>query len=328
MGRLALKVSALCLGTDNFGTTTPEEVAWDIMDTALDQGINFIDTANVYGWRKGEGLTERMIGRWLSQGGGRRERTVLATKVYGVMSDWPNDSFLSAVNIRRACDASLRRLQTDYIDVYQLHHVDRNVPWDEIWDSMDVLRAQGKIVYVGTGNHPGWKLAEGQEVARRRNALGICCEQSIYNLLERRAELEVLPACQHYGIGMLAWAPLHGGLLGGVLRKEREGRLSAPLPGAQIAPSKQRRNAKLERYREKLVAYEGLCDDLGADPSGVALAWLLRRPGVSAAIVGPRTREQLASSIASLDVRLEDDALDRLEHIFPGEGPAPEAYAW
>lgn len=328
LGRSGLRVSSLCLGTDNFGTTTTEEDAWAIMDGALDLGINLIDTANVYGWRKGEGLTERIIGRWLSKGDGRRHRTVLATKVYGVISDWPNDSFLSSLNIRRACEASLRRLQTDYIDIYQLHHVDRRTPWDEIWDAMDVLRTQGKILYVGTGNHPGWNLAQGQEAARRRNAMGICSEQTVYNLLERRAELEVLPACENYGVGMLPWAPLHGGLLGGVLRKEREGSLSRPLPGARVATSKQQRNAKLELHRSQLEAYEGFCVELGFDPSSVALAWLLGRPGVTAPIIGPRTRSQLISSVAALGLSLDDDALTRLEAIFPGPGPSPEAYAW
>src|SRR5829696_8296725 len=139
LGRTALKVSRLCLGTMNFGPQTSEPDSFRVMDRALDAGINFFDTANVYGWKKGEGWTEQIIGRWFAKGEGRRERTVIATKLYGSMSDWPNDTYLSARNIRHACDASLQRLQTDHIDLYQMHHVDRETPWEEIWEAMETL---------------------------------------------------------------------------------------------------------------------------------------------------------------------------------------------
>jgi aryl-alcohol dehydrogenase-like predicted oxidoreductase len=318
LGRSGLSVSRLCLGTMNFGPETSEEDSFAIMDRALDEGINFFDTANVYGWKKGEGITENIVGRWFAQGGGRREKTVIATKLYGSMGDWPNETFLSALNIRRACDESLKRLQTDYIDLYQMHHVDLNTPWDEIWEAMEVLRQQGKILYVGSSNHAGWHIAKGQEAAKRRNFNGLVSEQSIYNLLERSVELEVLPACQDYGLGVIPWSPLHGGLLGGVLRKEREG------------SRRQTGRAKegLEENRDAIEQYEGFCEELGEEPADVGIAWLLHQPAVTAPIVGPRTMEQLEGALHALEINLEEKALTRLDEIFPGPGPAPQAYAW
>ena len=318
LGRSGLSVSRLCLGTMNFGPETTEEDSFQIMDRALDEGINFFDTANVYGWKKGEGWTEQIVGRWFAQGGQRREKTVIATKLYGSMSDWPNDTFLSALNIRRACDASLQRLQTDYIDLYQMHHVDLETPWDEIWEAMEVLRQQGKILYVGSSNHGGWHIAKGQEAAKRRNFNGLVSEQSIYNLLRRTVELEVLPACQDYGLGVIPWSPLHGGLLGGVLRKEREG--SRRTTG--------RAKEGLEKHRDAIEQYEDFCADLGEEPADVGIAWLLHQPAVTAPIVGPRTMAQLEGALHALEINLDEKALTRLDEIFPGPGPAPQAYAW
>lgn len=319
LGRTGLKVSRLCLGTMNFGPETAEADSHRIMDRAHEHGINFFDTANVYGWKMGEGITEQIVGRWFAQGGGRRERTVIATKLYGSMSEWPNDTFLSALNIRRAADASLRRLGTEYIDVYQMHHVDRNTPWDEIWEAMEVLRAQGKILYVGSSNHAGWHIVKGQEAAARRNFLGLACEQSLYNLWQRSIELELLPACRDYGVGVIPWSPLHGGLLGGILRKERDTGRSASGRAAEA----------LERHRDTVQAYESFCDELGERPADVALAWLLHQPGITGPIVGPRTVEQLDASLRALEISLDEKALTRLDEIFPGPGgPAPEAYAW
>jgi aryl-alcohol dehydrogenase-like predicted oxidoreductase len=318
LGRTGLKVSRLCLGTMNFGPETTEEDSHQIMDKAHDVGINFFDTANVYGWKKGEGVTEAIIGRWFAQGGGRRERTVIATKLYGSMGDWPNETFLSALNIRRACDASLKRLQTDYIDLYQMHHVDLNTPFDEIWEAMEVLRQQGKILYVGSSNFAAWHIAKAQETARRRNFLGLVSEQSHYNLLTRTVELEVLPACADYGLGVIPWSPLAGGLLGGVLRKIDKGRSAS-----------ERIVRELEKHRDKIEQYEAFCDELGHDPADVGLAWLLRQTAVTGPIVGPRTAEQLDGSLRALEVELDDKALARLDEIFPGPGgPAPQAYAW
>jgi len=317
LGRSGLSVSRLCLGTMNFGPETSEEDSHRVMDRAHEHGINFFDTANVYGWQKGQGLTEQIVGRWFAQGGDRRHRTVVATKLYGSMSDWPNDTFLSARNIRLACDASLKRLQTDWIDLYQMHHVDRNTPWDEIWEAMEVLRAQGKILYAGSSNHAGWHLAAAQQAAKERHFLGLVCEQSLYNLLERTVELEVLPAAQGYGLGVIPWSPLMGGLLGGILRKQREGRSASD-----------RTQERLARYRPQVEAYEAFCDELGENPADVALAWLLHQPAVTAPIIGPRTLDQLDGSLRALEITLDEDTLKRLDEIAPGPGPAPEAYAW
>ncbi|HEX4814743.1 MAG TPA: aldo/keto reductase [Nonomuraea sp.] len=317
LGRSGLQVSPLCLGTMNFGPHTTEEDSFAIMDRALELGINFFDTANVYGWKLGEGITEQIIGRWFAQGGRRREKTVIATKLNGRMSDWPNDQKLSALNIRRACDASLKRLQTDYIDIYQAHHVDRNTPYEEFWEAMEVLRQQGKIIYVGSSNFAGWHIAKAQEAAARRDFLGLVSEQSHYNLLTRTVELEVLPACEDYGLGVIPWSPLAGGLLGGVLRKIEKGRSAADHMVKQ-----------LERHRDKIEQYEKLCDELGEEPAYVALAWLLRQRAVTAPIIGPRTLEQLDGSLRTLEIDLDDATLARLDEIFPGHRTAPEDYAW
>ena len=210
LGRTALQVSELCLGTMNFGPQTPEPESWAIMDRALELGINFFDTANRYGGDKGVGATEEIVGSWFAQGGGRREKVVLATKVFGAMSDWPNDGRLSARHIRAACDASLRRMQTDHIDLYQMHHIDRTAPWDEVWQAMDTLVQQGKVIYVGSSNFAGWHIAQANEAAKARGTFGLVSEQSLYNLLVRTVELEVLPACREYGVGVIPWSPLVG----------------------------------------------------------------------------------------------------------------------
>jgi aryl-alcohol dehydrogenase-like predicted oxidoreductase len=325
LGRTGLKVSRLVLGTMNFGPFTEEADSHVIMDAALDAGINFFDTANVYGWGDNRGRTEEIIGSWFAQGGGRREKTVLATKVYGHMGPdgapvWPNHDKLSALNIRRAVDASLTRLRTDYIDVYQFHHIDRDTPFDEIWQAIDVLIAQGKILYAGSSNFPGYKIAQANEAAARRGMVGLVSEQCLYNLAERRAEMEVIPAAQEYGLGVIPWSPLHGGLLGGVLRKEREGGRRA---GGRTAES-----LKDARVREQVQAYEDLLAKHGLEPGEAALAWLLTRPGVTGPIVGPRTAEQLASAVRAVDLELGEEVLTGLDEIFPGTGPSPEAFAW
>ncbi|WP_342372817.1 aldo/keto reductase [Propioniciclava soli] len=317
LGRTGLTVSRLVLGTMNFGPHTDESDAHAIMDAALDAGITFFDTANVYGGAEHRGWTEEIIGRWFAASA-RRDEIVLATKVYGEMTKRPNESKLSAFNIRRAVDASLKRLQTDHIDLYQMHHVDRNTPWDEIWQAMDTLVAQGKITYVGSSNFAGWHIAAASEAARARHGLGLVSEQSLYNLTARTIELEVLPAARHYGLGVIPWSPLGGGLLGGVLKKAAEGRRSA-----------ERMAKEVEEKREQLQRWEDFCDDRGQQPGDVALAWLLHQDGVTGPIVGPRTMEQLEGNLRSLDIELDDDALAELDDIFPGPGgAAPEAYAW
>ena len=289
------------------------------MDKALDLGINFFDSANVYGGKKGEGITEQIIGRWLSQGGGRRDKIVLATKVYGFMGDGPNDSKLSAYHIRKACDDSLRRLQTDHIDLYQMHHIDRESPWEEVWQAMETLVTQGKIIYVGSSNFAGWHVAQAQGAAANRHFMGLVSEQCRYSLAHRMVEMEVIPACRTYGLGVIPWSPLAGGMLGG-LEKTDSGRRASAL----------QRDAKaFDKYRPQMEAYETLCKELGEKPADVALAWLLNNPVVTAPIIGPRTTAQLEGSLRSLEIKLSADALKRLDQIWPGPGgEAPEAFAW
>lgn len=317
LGRSGVKVSRLCLGTMNFGPETSEADGFTIMDRALDLGINFFDTADVYGWKVGEGWTEQIVGRWLHQGG-RREKIVLATKVFGRMGNWPNQSRLSALHIRRACEESLRRLGTDYIDLYQMHHIDRESPWEEIWQAMEQLVREGKILYVGSSNFAGWHLAQAQELARNRHFLGLISEQSLYNLVERTIELEVIPACTAYGIGVIPWSPLARGLLAGALKPVTVGRRAD-----------EDLKKEIEKYRPKLEAYETFCQSMGEQPADVALAWLLHQPAVTSPIIGPRTIDQLNGAMRALALTLSADQLKRLDEIFPGPGgTAPEAYAW
>ena len=320
LGRTGLKVSRLCLGTMNFGPQTTEADSYAIMDRALEHGINFWDTADVYGWKKGEGITEQIIGRYFAQGGGRREKAVVATKVYGDMGDWPNTSRLSALHIRRACDDSLRRLQTDHIDLYQMHHIYRDSTWEEIYQAFETLVQQGKVLYFGSSNFAGWHIAKANERAKARNFLGLVAEQSLYNLDARTVELEVIPACKDYGMGLIPWSPLGGGLLGGVLQKAADGRRASEGMQKQI-----------DANRPKLEKWEALCNDLGEKPADVALAWLLNNPVVTAPIIGPRTQEQLDGSLRALEIKLSEETLKKLDELFPPVGKggtAPEAYAW
>jgi aryl-alcohol dehydrogenase-like predicted oxidoreductase len=318
LGRTGLKVSRLCLGTMNFGPLTSEADSFVIMDQALELGINFFDTANVYGWKTGEGVTEQIVGRWFAQGGGRREKVVIATKVYGHMGDWPNEERLSALHIRQACEQSLKRLRTDHIDLYQMHHIDRNTPWEEIWQAMQVLVQQGKVIYVGSSNFAGWHIAQANEAARARNFVGLVSEQCLYNLKDRMVELEVLPACEGYGLGVIPWSPLAGGMLGGALQKYKQGRRA-----------EKDRQKDIVKHRLQLVAWEKFCKRMGEKPADVALAWLLTNPAVTAPIIGPRTMDQLTGALRTLKIKLSKAALKKLDEIWPGPGgAAPEAFAW
>lgn len=325
LGRTGLKVSRLALGTMNFGPLTNEPDSHTIMDAALDAGINYFDTANVYGWDENKGRTEEIVGTWFAQGGERRDKVVLATKVYGNMAvdggpAWPNHDLLSAVNIRRSVEASLKRLQTDYIDIYQFHHIDRRTPFEEIWQAIDTLITQGKILYAGSSNFPGYKIAQANEIAKRRGSYGLVSEQCLYNLAERSAEMEVIPAAQDYGLGVIPWSPLHSGLLGGVLKKEGEGsRRTGGRAASELAKPE---------VRAQVQAYEDLLDKHGIAPGEAALAWLLTRPGITGPIVGPRTAEQLDSALRAVELELSGELLDALDEIFPGPGPSPESFAW
>ena len=325
LGKHGVLVSNLCLGTMNFGWHTSEEDSFRIMDRALELGINFFDTADVYGWSVEHGLTEEIIGRWFAQGGGRRDAVVLATKVYNPVSrkanlPEPNSDGrnLSAYKIRKHCEGSLKRLQTDWIDLYQMHHIDRDCPWDETWQAFDNLGKQGKIVYVGSSNFAGWDIATACQEASKRNLMGLVSEQSIYHLDNRMVELEVIPACRHYGLGLIPWSPLGGGLLGGALEKVTSGRRTS-----------EEMLKRIEANRDKLERYEALCRELGEPPAAVALAWLLHNPVVTAPIIGPRTMEQLESAVRATEIALDEETLAALDEIFPGPGgEAPKAYAW
>ena len=318
LGRTGLKVSRLCLGTMNFGPQTDEQTSHEIMSRAIDLGINFFDTANVYGWELGEGITEQIIGRWIAKDHGRRDKLVLASKVYGRMGEGPNEGRLSAKHIRQACEASLRRLQTDYLDLFQMHHVDRETPWEEVWQAMEQLVTQGKVIYVGSSNFAGLHIAQAQFSAKARHFLGLVSEQSLYNLIDRMIELEVVPTCREFGLGIIPYSPLAGGLLGGVLQKEYQGRRSSDSI-----------KKKVQEHAAQLRTYEAFCAEIGEEPANVALAWLMTNPVVTAPIIGPRTLDQLDDSLKSLEISFSDEQLVKLTGIWPGPGgEAPEAYAW
>lgn len=317
LGTARLEVSPLCLGAMNFGRIATADDSFAIMDAALDAGINYLDTANSYSTPAESGISERIIGEWFAQGGQRREKTVLATKLFESTDPWPNHGGLSALNIRRACDASLRRLQTEHIDILQMHHIDRLAQWDEIWEAFEVLRAQGKVLYVGSSNFAGWHLAVASAAARDRRFSGLVSEQSMYNLAERTVELEVLPSAEHHGIGVVAYSPLAGGLLAGA-STDSAGRRTSPEFAARLAA-----------HAPQLARTEAIAAQLGATVPQLALAWLLTRPAVVAPIIGPRTLEQLHSLLSAAELRLADDVLAELDVIWPGPGgAAPEAYAW
>ncbi len=318
LGRTGVKIARLTLGTMNFGPWQDEKTSFAIMDRALEHGLNFWDTANVYGFDKGKGLTEEIIGRWMAQGGGRRESIVLGTKLFAPMTDRINDRGNSAYNIRRAVEASLKRLQTDHIDLIQMHHIDRSAPWEEVWQAMEQLIREGKITYVGSSNFAAWNIAMANERASQRNMLGLISDQSVYSLRNRHIELEVIPASVAYNMAVIPWSPLAGGLLCGVfsetdtVRRKREGLLKSA-----------------NELRPQVEAYEQLCRDIGVDYADVALAWVLQQHGVTAPIIGPRTIEQLDANVKSLEITLDEETLKKLDEIWPGPGnQAPEAYAW
>ncbi len=325
LGKHGVLVSNLCLGTMNFGWHTSEEDSFAIMDRALELGINFFDTADVYGWAVEHGFTEEIIGRWFAQGGGRRDAVVLATKVFNPVDRKANlpevnsdGRSLSAYKIRKHCEGSLKRLQTDWIDLYQMHHVDHDCPWDETWQAFDALVKQGKVVYVGSSNFAGWDIATACQEADKRGMMGLVSEQSLYNLDNRMIELEVIPACRHYGLGLIPWSPLGGGLLGGALEQHKTGRRKS-----------EDFEKKVAEKSEQLEKYEALCKELGYPPAEVALAWLLHNPVVTAPIIGPRTVEQLESAVRAASIALDQETLTTLDEIFPGPGgEAPKAYAW
>jgi aryl-alcohol dehydrogenase-like predicted oxidoreductase len=321
LGRTGMKVSRLCLGTMNFGGLTDEKEAFRIMDRALEAGINFFDTANVYGGGDAfHGRTEEIIGRWFAQGGGRREKTVLATKVYGNMADkldGPNDGDgLSAYKVHRHLAGSLKRLQTDHVELYQMHHVERAASWAELWGVFESIVNQGKAYYIGSSNFAARDLVKAQYEAQNRHFLGLVSEQHKYSLLCRLPELELLPAAREYGIGVIPWSPLAGGLLGGNALNPAQGSRTAK---AKIS----------DAQRRQLEAFSSLCRQIGEKEADVALAWMLQNPAVTAPIIGPRTMEQFENCLRAVEIGLDDAVLQTLDDIFPGPGgEAPKAYAW
>ncbi|MFE3170637.1 aldo/keto reductase [Amycolatopsis sp. NPDC059090] len=321
LGRTGLMVAKLGLGTVNFGGRVDGADTERLLDHALAQGINLLDTANIYGWRVHKGYTEETLGRWLARDPARRERVILATKAGKPMGTDPNDGGLSARHLIASCEASLRRLRTDWIDLFQLHHVDRMLSWDEIWQALDLLVRQGKVRYVGSSNFAGWDIASAQEAALRRNSLGLVAEQCLYNLFTRHAELEVIPAARAYGLGVVVWSPLHGGLLGGVVRKMRENDAVKSAQGRALAA--------LATHRDTIAAFENLCVDFGHDPAQVALSWLVHRPGITTVLIGPRTARHVDDALAGARLSLSDSESAALETLFPPVGrggAAPDAW--
>jgi aryl-alcohol dehydrogenase-like predicted oxidoreductase len=324
LGKTGMKISRLCLGTWNFGTVTDEKEAFRIMDAAVDAGINFFDTANGYPEYGKSGLTEKIIGRWFAQGGGRREKTVLATKVYTFTED-PNDGpneghGLSTYKIRRHLEASLKRLQTEHIELYQMHHVDTSVTWDELWDVFESSFIQGKIDYVGSCNFAGLHLMQAHMDARKRHFLGLVSEQHKYNLLCRLPELELIPTVEYLNIGLLPYSPLaEGRLAGSRLFDQAKSRRKPVDTGTE----------KGRKLQEQLGAYAELCTGIGESESNVAIAWLLSNKAVTSPVIGPRTADQLTGILRALEIKLDSDTLNKLDEIFPGPGgSAPKAYAW
>ncbi len=323
LGKTGMKVSRLCLGTMNFGGLADEKASFKMMDEALEAGINFFDTADAYGTERGE--TENIIGRWLAQGGGRRDAVILAAKVFGHCGPhyerYEENSFndgLSKYKIIKHCEGSLKRMRTDHIELLQMHHIDRDCAHEEMWEGMDVLQQQGKIVYVGSCNYAGWDIADCCWTAKTMRKQGLSSEQSLYNLSNRTLELEVIPACRRFGMGLIIYSPLAGGLLGGAVEKQKEGRRASE--GMQAA---------LAKHRPQIEAYETFCAELGESPANIALAWLLHNPAITAPIIGPRTLEQLKESERVPEIALSEETLRKLDEIFPGPGgEAPQAYAW
>lgn len=309
LGNTHLKVSRLCLGTMNFGVKTEEKQAFRIMDMALDAGINFFDTANNYGMTiHKEGITEQILGRWFAQDRSKRQRVVLTTKVHECMRnplDGPNDEQgLSRFKIRRHFEESLKRLGTDHVEIYFMHHYDRQMNMEEVADTFAWLIAQGRVDYMGTSNFPAWALADLCTMTEYRHIPGPVCEQHKYNLMCRTAELEVIPSVRKHKVGLVTYSPLGNGMMK---------KCGEPSEGSG---------------QEPLAKFAALCRELGEKPADVAIAWILHNPTVTAPIMGPSTPEQFTGTLKALEIRLPQDFLEKLDEIFPGPGEAPESYAW
>jgi len=317
LGRAGIKISPICLGNMNFGSATcDEQLSRKIMQRAIDAGINFFDTANVY--QKTE--SEKVLGRWLNEGGSaRRDPLVIATKVYGRVGENLNDRGLSRRHIVKACDDSLKRLQTDRIDLYQCHHWDTPAIEETIRAMDDLIRA-GKVVYWATSNFKAWHLTEATLKAERMNAPVPVSEQCPYSITNRHVETELAPFCMKFGLRMLPWSPLNGGRLSGLYRK-----------GKPIEDTPRNKNENFRKALEKNIdlieALSRLASELGKPLSHLAYAFLYRQPHVASVIVGPRTVEHLDESIAALELKLDDATVKKIDELVP-PGSAPDYIGW
>ena len=313
LGRTGAQVSALCLGCMMFGRRTEPDASYAIIDRALDAGINFLDTANVYG----RGSSEEVTGEALKRNG-KRARVILATKVHGSMADDdPNAQGNSRVHIIEQCEASLRRLQTDHIDLYQLHRPDRHIAIDETLRAMDDLIRSGKVRYIGTSNFGAWQTVESLWASKELGLNRFVSDQSPYNLADRRMEREQIPMAMTYGIAVIPWSPIAGGLLTGKYRRGQ------PDPddsryAHETDPSRRRRFSP--GLFDLVDGLQPIAADKGVPLSQFAMAWVRQQPGVTAPIMGPRTMEQLEDNLLSLDVEITDEDRSRVDEVIPPGG--------
>ncbi|MGB0281846.1 MAG: aldo/keto reductase [Neptuniibacter sp.] len=328
LGSTNLQVSNITLGTMTFGTTTDEKEAHRVLDSAVDMGINLIDTSNDYG-KPNWGLSESIIGNWLSKNPSKRDRILLGTKVYQEkpVPRCPNEEAgLSAYKINKQIEESLKRLKTDHIDLYQVHHIDRNITGEEMWGVFGRLMDQGKILYTGSSNYNGWGLAKHQMQAKQHGQLGFISEQTMYNLICRYAELDVIPCAEDFNIGVLAYMPLAGGLLAGGDRKSSHSRANAVMQWYGLDE---------EDYGARLMKYENHCQEMGVSLNAMAISWVLANSAVTSAVVGIRDAEQLDGLKEAQELSLSEENIKFLDNLFPISAgkklrhlPSPEAYAW
>ena len=311
LGRSGLKVSELCLGAMHFGGPADEAASTTILDAFAEAGGTFIDTADVYH----AGESEAVLGRWLK----RRDRDdfVIATKVYGTTGPGPNDGGLSRKHILSAVEASLRRLDTDYIDLYYTHVYDNRTPLEETLSTLDALVTAGKVRYLGASNLTGWQLQKSVEVARANGLHGYSALQPLYNLLDRETEWELIPVCRNEGLGLMPWSPLRGGWLSGRFRRG----MDAPPAGSVIAEATAKglpqgwSGYANERTWDVLDVLHAVAAEVGRSAAQVALRWLLQMPGVTAPIIGPRTPEHALDNFGAAEFALTDEQMARLSEV-------------
>ena len=320
LGKTGLKVSELCMGAMTFGRETSEEISHQMLDRFIEAGGNFIDTADVYS----RGVSEEIIGRWLKDK--RRDDFIIATKVRFPMGEGPNDVGLSRKHILSAVEASLRRLGTDYIDLYQVHAWDRGTPLEETLNTLDGLVGSGKVRYIGASNYSGWQVQKAIDISQQMGWEPFACLQALYNLLDRSTEWELLPICQNEGLGVICWSPLRGGWLSG---KYRRG-MTEPPEGTRVKTAGERGWSEAwsiynnEHTWSVLDALFAVAEEADKTPAQVALNWLLQRPGVTAPIIGARTMEQLEDNLGAVGWSLSDEKMAQLSQA--SEVPMPYPY--